>query len=397
MKKIHLLILIILAIFFIKSYELFNLENISIKLPLPKNTEFNKYEYKLSDEFLIQPEILDNENIEIEEKIYIDNKNQGGEFELPLKGASGFAGTKIPVKEDKDIQSSTIKTLSSGDGFQILQEQGDWWEILTENTTGWVEYKNCLINLPDLIPSIIYENPYASVCCSKSLGRDIPNVTGEKLYDALFYNQRFDKEVYISPVLYSTAKKINIVQQQALADGNTLLFYEGYRPHSVQQQLVTGLSTLMSQDSEVNKALTSKPWGKSWFVSTGLSNHQKGQAVDISLLKIEDSEILTTGDYEYLIVTNYSYLEMPTEFDELSPLSAIFPYPVTTTGTNWKNVTPSNTMTASALLLQSYCSQAGLTPLSSEWWHFNDVTNHGNNFIGDFTINQCYSVPPMHS
>jgi D-alanyl-D-alanine dipeptidase len=47
--------------------------------------------------------------------------------------------------------------------------------------------------------------------------------------------------------------------------------------------------------------------------------------------------------------------------------------------------------------LQKYCTDAGLTPLASEWWHFNDlytrqlVTNTGT---GDFVLTECLSIPP---
>ncbi len=55
-------------------------------------------------------------------------------------------------------------------------------------------------------------------------------------------------------------------------------------------------------------------------------------------------------------------------------------------------------MNAPALGLQRYCTQSGLTPLSSEWWHFNDLDARSqileHQGIGDFLISSIRSVAP---
>lgn len=323
---------------------------------------------------------------------YINHKEEGGEFELPISGASGYAGIKIPLYEEK--QGEILRYLQVGEGFVILEESEQYWRISTEDMEGWVEYRHCLVNLPDVIPSIIYENPYANICYSCSLGKDIPHVTGERLYEALFFNERLGEYVYLTPVLYETAKKINKIQESALEREDSLLIYECYRPYSVQRQLVDGLSTLMNQDAEVNRALTTAPWSKTWFVSTGISTHQNGSAVDLTLVRILETETRTTGDYEYQRVTAYEEYEMPTTFDELSPLAATFAYPVSTTGDAWKSAPYSSTMTEGAIRLQNYCTQGGLVPLASEWWHFNDNNGGSQSIQGDFMLDEVYSTSP---
>lgn len=46
-------------------------------------------------------------------------------------------------------------------------------------------------------------------------------------------------------------------------------------------------------------------------------------------------------------------------------------------------------MTEDALRLKRYCTQAGLSPLASEWWHFNDL--EAKEAIGDgFTTEVFY-------
>ena len=54
-----------------------------------------------------------------------------------------------------------------------------------------------------------------------------------------------------------------------------------------------------------------------------------------------------------------------------------------------------DTMNEAALLLRTYCTDAGLTPLASEWWHFNDLDaqnkvrmTSGN---GKFWLDGCVS------
>ena len=46
--------------------------------------------------------------------------------------------------------------------------------------------------------------------------------------------------------------------------------------------------------------------------------------------------------------------------------------------------------------MQRYCTAYGLTPLASEWWHFNDLraldTAGGNLSGGKFYIEECCSM-----
>ncbi|MFI3202565.1 MAG: hypothetical protein R3Y54_13780, partial [Eubacteriales bacterium] len=193
--------------------------------------------------------------------------------------------------------------------------------------------------------------------------------------------------LYLTPVLYQTAKKINIAQQSALAQGNSLMIYECFRPATVQSRLMNGLEQLMIADAEVNAALTAAPWSKGWFVSRGISKHQRGTAVDLTLVEVLEEEIRTTGDYEYRKIIEYIELEMPTQFDELSPLATTFIAPHSTIY--------SDNMTESAILLQQYCTDAGLQPLASEWWHFSDLS--GGEFItGDFLLTENCGIPPTY-
>ena len=342
---------------------------------------------------------------------------------------SGSAGTPAaepqppaetePVEEEEPptLTDGALALVASGTPFTVLQEEGDWWQVAVttdyftdeEQTqtqrgeiTGWLEHKYCLVNLPDVIPSIIYDatNSYSSHF--RSCGKVIPEVTGEAFYPSKTYNERLGKMEFMMPVLYSMAFKLCEAQQSALAEGNSLILYEGYRPHEVQTKVLNSLSAMTRTDPEVKEAVTGAPWRISWFISGGYSNHQRGYAVDMGLAKVSETKEYTTGGYRYVRVWNYERYEMPTPIHELSRAAATYTAPVTINSTTaWKNAEMTQAMASNepALGLQRYCTDAELTPLASEWWHFNDLSTRSqvleNQGIGDFLISSVRSAAPV--
>ena len=319
-------------------------------------------------------------------------------FELPLNGSTGYAS--IAMNMVKSPTSSTVvKKLSAGDGFRILEEDGNWWKVKTGETTGYVKHKYCMINLPDIIPSIVYDdtNSYQSLFTSSYTA--IPNVTGEKLYDVLAYNERLEKDEYRMPIIYAMAKKIMKAQQAALKDDYSLKIYETFRPYETQKRVASNLKELMENNKDVYNGIYGGGWSEDWFIAQSISNHQRGVAMDVSLVKVEDTQIKTTGEYKYLEVTQYMEEEMPTKMHELSDKAVTFKYGVQTSSkTAWKSVPLATSMTEGAKRLQKYCTEADLTPLSSEWWHFNDLDAKqeiGSNYsTGRYYIEDSFSIVP---
>jgi D-alanyl-D-alanine dipeptidase len=94
---------------------------------------------------------------------------------------------------------------------------------------------------------------------------------------------------------------------------------------------------------------------------------------------------------------------MPTEIHELSNAAALYKTPVSARSKiDWLSVPLSDGMNEDALALQRYCLNAGLTPLASEWWHFNDYVTLDQIDInlrssGDFFPGKCFSVPPPNN
>jgi D-alanyl-D-alanine dipeptidase len=322
-----------------------------------------------------------------------------GDLELPVNGATGYASVRMDLKATADAGSETISELEAGTAFEVLEEVGDWWYVRTATESGWVQHLYCFINLPDVVPSIIYDNTNTYASKFVSSGKTIPGITGEALYDGKAYNMRLGKVSDIVPVLYSMSKKIHLAQQAALEEGNTLVIYEGYRPFFAQKLTVDALTTLAAADPEVMAGINTHPWDTNWFIATSISNHQMGYAIDVTLAKITEQQEFVIGDYTATAVTGYTEYTMPTTIHELSMASATFTGPVKSSSpTAWLQANLADTMNEAAILLQRYCTDAGLTPLASEWWHFNDLdarfATEDNSSKGEYLLDATMSEAP---
>ena len=321
------------------------------------------------------------------------NAEEEERFELPISGTTGFASVTTNVQEVEN--GKTLVTIVPGTAFTILEESSDYFyiKVRVENQEyfGWVSKRTTLVNLPDLIPSIVYYDTNSIGSMFSSSEYPLEGIYGEKLYEVYLYNERFEKDTFTMPVLYGMACKIMDAQQKALKDGNSLKIYETFRPHEVQMQVSSTLSNLMNSNPVVYKNIAS--WGKGWFIATSYSNHQRGRAMDCSLVKVNSFKYKNVNSYTYKNVTSYSEYVMPTNMHELSAYAVTFQYGVNSS--SWKSAPLSSGMKRceGAQLLQKYCTEAGMTPLASEWWHFDDNTNPGS-CNGEFFITECVSEKP---
>ena len=332
-----------------------------------------------------------------------------GDFELPLDGAMGIAVSKLDIH---NASGDIIGEMNAGTEFTILAEsETDLRVKLLDDRSGitfieestdnivYIDKDFVMINLPDVIPSIIYDNTnsYSSLLSSK--GYDIDGLTGTALYNSKYFNERLGEEQYALPVLYSTAKKLKNVQEQMLADGNSLKIYESYRPFETQQTIISRLTDAMETNEEINETITGAPWGKSWFIALKRSNHQRGCAIDTTMVKVTGTEQKKAGIYTYEKVTSYEEYEMPTQIHDMSADSIALTNPVESMDREaWKTDPIAPTMTEAAIKLQNYMTANELYPLASEWWHFNDIDSRensdDNSGAGDFYITGCTSRAP---
>lgn len=322
-----------------------------------------------------------------------------GTFDLPIENATGYAPIDLPVRSQADPEAKTQKTLTPGTAFKILQEKDDWWEVEYEEGKGWLEHRYAFINLPDVLPSAVYNNTNTYSSRYRSSGIEIPEVTKKALYDGKINNERLGKEEFIIPVLYTTAKKIYEAQTQALENNETLLIYETFRPYDVQEKVYRQLKKLADENEKVKEGADTAPWEMFWFINDEVSNHQMGFAIDVSLAQVDAKKTAFYGNYSVDIVQDYTEYQMPTPIHELSSASAVYTSPVTAVDSDaWKKAQLRPEMNKPALDLQAYFVQAGMTPLASEWWHFNDlearkeIEDHKSN--GEFKMIEVKSSAP---
>jgi len=323
-----------------------------------------------------------------------------GPLELPVEGATGWAGAAMPLYSKADTESRIITDFDAGQVFVIIEEQGDWWFVKSSSgESGWVAHAGCLINLPDVITSIVYNITNAYSARTRSSGYEIPGVTGTKLYDAFAYNPRLSGDEFIVPSLYSTSKLICAAQQLALQAGDTIVVYEAYRAHASQVRSLALLRELIENNKEVEEAINAGPWNISWFMATTISNHQRGAAFDVSLGKILSYEIIQAGEVFFAKEVTCEEYAMPTDMHELSPLAISLAEPVSSKDKDaWRDIPDAATMTPGAILLRDYFDKAGFTPIASEWWHFNDLDGveaaKELDIAGVFFIDEILSVLP---
>ncbi|WP_231689596.1 D-alanyl-D-alanine carboxypeptidase family protein [Bacillus sp. FJAT-27245] len=329
-------------------------------------------------------------------KVAVESKPYKGELELPVEGVTGYTSIPLELKEAANPDSKTIETMKAGTAFEIISEEGEWWFIKQGPSSGWLPHQYCFINLPDVIPSIVYDNTNTYSSKFVSSGKAIPTITGRALYVGKTFNERLGKEEYIMPVLYTMSKKIHKAQQNALKEGDSLKIYEAFRPFSVQKAVVDSLSALAKKDPDVMTGINTPPWNITWFITNGVSNHQKGYAIDVSLVKVNEKKEVQIGAYTVSMITDYTEYVMPTPIHELSGAAAVFAAPVPSrSATAWKSAANSESMNEAAMKLQTYCTSAGLSPLASEWWHFNDLEAMNeiadNPGEGKFVLTESYS------
>lgn len=311
-------------------------------------------------------------------------------FELELAGTTGYGIIDMNLRAGDSTNSSKLGTIPAGEAFVIVSEGSSYFQVETSIGSGWLSKIYTMVNLPDLIPSIRYNatNSYNSLY--RSCGEALDGVTGTAMYTGKTDNTKLGYAEYNMPVLYTMAKKIAAAQSAALADGYTLVLYEGFRPKSVQDAVNLTLGNLISSNAEISKAINSLGWGKGWFIAKSVSNHQKGFAIDVSLGKVNSMTEQVIDGCAISIPTDYTELEMPTAMHELSPAAASLAYGVDSKSTtDWKSVPIAGTMNDAAKLLRTYCTDAGMSPLASEWWHFNDLearTQTGAKGSGLFAI-----------
>lgn len=162
----------------------------------------------------------------------------------------------------------------------------------------------------DCVPGIRADLKYA--------GED--NFTGQVIYDFT--------EAYLR---YGTARKLAAAQEILTAQGYSLLIWDAFRPTEAQFRL---------WEVCPDPVYVANP-------ERGFSSHSRGNTVDVTLV-LEDG----------------SPVEMPTGFDDFSPLA----------DRDYSDVP--ETAAANAQLLEDVMTDCGFKPYTGEWWHFSDTDSY---------------------
>ena len=362
-----------------------------------------------------------------------------GDFEVNIAGSTGWNGTCFPLPvynaENDGAQIAAIPASDSAKPipFAILAYNGGdrvkvglavdssggvtAWEGGQLGKTGWVDKERIFVNLPDVIPSIAYNltNSGGSIFQAAE-GKSIPDVTGKSFYpNARQFSSRLSRYEYVVPCMFTLAERLARVQQSAMSNGETLVIYETFRPAGVQSAVRDSFAALWDSDSgvstDMDKAIAmGYAREQGWFIANGASNHQAGLAVDMSLAKGDPAELheYTLDGSTYRKYEEWMEYEMPTRMHELSSGAIRYQTPASsyTMPGDLENWTERFAASEGAKRLQSYCTAAGLIPLASEWWHFNDpnaekIMAKGSysgqeavNTKGSYTIDRAYSTTP---
>lgn len=282
-------------------------------------------------------------------------------------------GTELPVAGCAAWTVCAVGQIPAGTACEILGLSGDNARcLLRDGSETELPQAYLMANLPDLIPSMVFDDTNAYGSLFKSSGEDLDAVTGEALYDARAWDARLGRDEYMMPMLLQACVKLCAAQQEALKRGKTLVLYEAFRPYETQMQVKKALDRAIARSETVRKGISG--WDKSWFIAQGRSNHQQGIAVDIALAEIKRYERTEYSGRPGIRITEYEPCPAQSGMHELSKRAASLSYGASSRSRDaWRAVPANPSETAGAAELKQIMTGAGFTPLASEWWHFNDL------------------------
>lgn len=281
--------------------------------------------------------------------------------------------TVWPVK-DLNAYSDAAKSETAGkvhalDAHCVVAVQDDMFGIYLKDRLCYIDSNYCMINLPEYVGALCsYDitNSYDSVFMAH--GFEIPGLTGETVRG--FEDVRLYDGSFLVPLLYPTARKLEAAIESARERGYKLKIYEAFRPHEASVYMYRKASeiqyatlpestyggtnpraALYVRETDGNGTVIERrktywelmnDYNNSFtlgsFVSAGVSRHNLGVAMDLTLESLETGKELT----------------MQTALHDLSQYSA-------------RALNNGGAKELSEIMLS-----AGYKDLYSEWWHFQD-------------------------
>ena len=330
------------------------------------------------------PEVKNGWYTENGERVYYENGVKkpkiGNVFDITLYGTTAWttmyssSAMYLNLKSASSSSSSVLEVLQPGTKVTIIGDESNGYiqVKVPSGKTGWVVANSLFVNLPDVMPNLVYDiyNAYSSAfitgecesqtSCNSYTSHNIPGVTGQKLYKfSKAYNAKLGRNEFYAPLQYYTAKKLQAALKKAksINSGYNFIIYDTYRPKGVSKTVSTNLGNLITSNTRVSNAINhyvnGYKYSQSWFINNGGgtdptkgSMHSAGLALDMGLL-LNGKKMATQ--------TNYGVLDV----------QAVTEY--NTTGCNGGRCEGS-------IQLANIMTSSGFSALRSEWWHF-DLRN----------------------
>lgn len=253
---------------------------------------------------------------------------------LNVRGATIWPVERVTMTDSKN---NVVAKIQAGTPMVALAQSNGRFKVYYNNKTGYIPSDICMINLPDVLQEEMqYDitNSYSSIY--KIHQEPIEGVTGEVLYP---YAQISEDE-YLVPLLFPVAQKLYDAEADAISRGYTLKVYDAYRPYEVSKQIYATMMKFLKENPSYEQMMSEPVEGVSYgpasFLNKGVSFHNYGVAVDITLVD------LATG----------KELAAQAQMHELSS----------------RSVQLLNNDTADTL--KNIMTGNGFTTINSEWWHF---------------------------
>lgn len=239
-------------------------------------------------------------------------------------------------------KTTTLGTAPAGKAYCVLTETNGLFQVRFADRTGYLDSNYCMINLPEFMGDLCsYDitNSYSSIF--KVHDYPIAGVTETVVQG--YENVEQENGHYLVPLLYPAAKKLVKAAQTAQASGYRLKIYEAYRPRQATLAVYQQAESIIQQTVPMTtmtyfQLMTDNGrYNLSNFLANGISNHNRGVALDLTLETMDRVEV-----------------DMQTAIHDLS----------------WYSEVSANNDSANKL--RQFMTGAGFATLKSEWWHFQD-------------------------
>ena len=251
--------------------------------------------------------------------------------------------------------------IPAGSAWCVLGQEGRYLKICYNGQDAYVDGDYCMINLPEYLGNLCaYDitNSHSSIYLVHEYG--ISDVSGTVITG--YENVRIKEGEYLVPLLFPVAQKLMKAGLAAKAQGYTLKIYDSFRPQyatdsiywktysildcSIPEHTYSGkpavdiygnVQEFAPESMSYRQLMTNSSWKLSAFLAPGISRHNFGVALDLTLLDENGKE-----------------LSMQTSMHDLS----------------WYSARQFNN--GNAMELYRIMTGAGFRSISSEWWHYQD-------------------------